>query len=278
MILRFLQRRRRPPLRPLEIKLIDALGAALAPEASRLLVKQVDAVNRVQRHANDKEVNLYQIRRGRVSFEGIPMFPLTTQEAKLGTVTYKVTGESRTRRVDFWLVRGHLFSLQFRESPRGIDAEQADIRDVKLHADPMVPVAAPQPRPLSAAAMTGWLAEWAHRWQVSDLREPLPPEERAEKLGQIGATVPSDYGELLSQTDGLEIGGCRVYSLSDIREVVMPDATYYILAEMADRGVLALKQGESDGSIYFFAYDANAIPMGILLREAVEKLVRNQMP
>jgi hypothetical protein len=277
MVLGFLGRRHEPPLRPLEKILVDALVATLSPEAASIVTRQVQAVNRVQRHSSDKEVNLYLVRRGKPTREGVPLFPMAVPEVKLATITYAVIGEPRPSRVDFWLANGRLFSLAFHESPKKVSPSEVEIRDVKLLVDPMVPAEAPEPRPLTAAALTGWLAEWAHRWQVSDLREPLPPEERAKKLGQIGATVPSDYGELLSQTDGLEIGGCRVYSLSDMREVVMPDATYYILAEMADRGVLALKQGESDGSIYFFAYDANAIPMGVLLREAVEKLVRNQM-
>jgi hypothetical protein len=272
----FLQRRREPPLRPLERKLFDALVAHLSSDAREVLHGQLRLVNRVQRHTDGKEVNLYQIRRRKVSLEGMPVFPFAVEEAKLASVRYRVTGETRTRRVDFWLVNGHLFQMQFRESPRGVDAEKVEIRDVKLLVDPMVPAQPEERRSLDLTALTGWLAEWSHQRQVGDLREPPPPEQRAERLGRIEAALPSDYVELLSQTDGLQVERCRVYGLSDVREVVLPDATYYVLAEMEDRGVLGVRQGQPDGELFFFAYEGDGVAVGKSLRAAVEMLLDAQ--
>lgn len=276
MALSFLRRRRDPPLRPLERKLIEALATSLSRGAGALLNQQMALVNRVRRFVDDKEVNLYQIRRGKATLEGMPTFPLVVPEVKLATIIYASPGQPRPSRVDFWLVNGFVFSLQFSKSPRGVEADLVEIQEVKVLVDPMVPAETTKERSVAASALTGWLAQWAIEWQLSSLREPLPPEQRSEKLGQIEATVPPDYVELVSQTEGLQVDGCRVYGLSDVREVALPDATYYVLAEMEDRGVVAVRQGQSDGALFFFAYDAKPTPMGLLFREAVESLVRNE--
>ncbi len=231
----------------------------------------------VQRHVDDKEVNLYQMRRGKPTVEGMPTFPLVVPEAKLATITYSAPGDSRPSRVDFWLVRGHLFSMQFSQSPRRVDPDQAEIGNVKLLVDPMVPAEVVEPHSLDPALLTGWLAEWAGRWEVTDLKAPSSPDERSGKLRQMDVTLPSDYLELVSQTDGLRINGCRVYGLTDIREVAMPDATYFVLAEMEDHGVLAAKQSQSRGTLYFFAYDRDGSAVGSSLRAAVEKLLRGEL-
>ncbi len=277
MILDFLRRRRGPPLRPLERKLIDALTERLAPAARDVLAEQIGLVNLVQRHVNDKEVNLYQMRRGKATVEGMPRFPLVAPEAKLASITYSIPGQPRPSRVDFWLVNGHLFSLQFSESPIRVDADRAEVQDVQVLIDPMAPAEAVAPRSLDPACLRGWLADWVKRWRVTDVRAPASPEERHRRLRQIDSTLPSDYLELVSQIDGLRIEGCSVYGLAELREVAMPDATYYILAEMADRGVLAARQGHSDGTLHFFAYDRDGVAVGSSLRAAVEELLRGEL-
>jgi hypothetical protein len=261
----------------LERILVDALVATLSPEAGSIVTRQVQAVNRVQRHANDKEVNLYRIRRGRPSREGLPLFPIALPEVKLATITYRIIGEANSSRVDFWIANGRLFSLGFQETPKKISAGEVEIRDVKLLVDPMAPATAADRRSLDRGALTGWIAEWSKQHETTSLTEPLPRPEREHRLQQLEAALPSDYLDLVSQTEGLQINGGRVYGLSEIREVVMEDATYYVLAEMEDRGVLAVRQGNSDAVIYFFAYGADGVDSGGSLREAVEKLLRGEL-
>lgn len=277
MISRFLQRQDRSPLRPLERKLIDALVAALSPEAGGILARQVELVNRVQRHASDKEVNLYRMHWGRPSREGVPLFPVAVPEVKLASITYAVGGRPAKSRVDLWVVNGRLFSLTFQQSPKGVDADDIEVRDVKLLADPMVPAEAAKPRPLGREALVGWVAEWAAQREMAGLAEPLPQPARERLLQQIEAELPSDYLDLVSQTEGLEINGCRVYGLAEVREVVMEDASYYILAEMKDRGVLAVRRGSPEAETHFLPYDTRGIPAGPSLREAVERLLRYEV-
>lgn len=272
----FLRRRRGPPLKPLEKKLLDVLVAHLSSEAQAVLATQIGQVNLVQRHAGDKEVNLYHMERGKPAWDNVRLFPNASTETKLARISFAAADKSKPLRVEFWLVHGTLFSLQFTQSPRGIDPERIEIKDVKVLADPMVPVVA-EPRGLiEPDTLRDWPGEWATKWQLTDLREPLSEPQRRQVLEQLDAKLPADYLELVTQTEGLAFDECVVYGLSEVRSVVLPAQNYYILAELADRGTLAVKEGQSDGKIYFVDYEGQEEEMGTSFRAAVERLLRNQ--
>ena len=271
----FLRRRRGPPLKPVEKKLLDVLAAHLSPEAQAVLATQIGRVNFVQRHAGDKEVNLYHIERGKPAWGNVSLFPNTSTEAKLARVSFIAADKSKALRVDFWLVQGHLFSLQFNQSPRGIDADRIEIKDAKVLVDPMVPVVAEPRRPIEPDTLTDWAREWATRWRLTNLREPLSEPQRRQILDQLDTQLPADCLELVAQTEGLELDGCVVYGLSEVRSVVLPAQNCYVLDELADRGVLAVKEGQSDRKIYFVDYEGQEEEMGTSFRAAVERLLEN---
>ena len=273
MNLRLLHRRREPPLSALERRLLNALADQLSPEAKPLLSKQIEAVNLVQRHTSDKEVNLYHIERGKPVFDPAFVFPIAVEEVRLGRVSFVAPGKPKAFRVDFWIVHGHLFSLEFNQSPRGVDADRIEIEDVEVLVDPMVPASVEARRPLEADALRGWPSEWPTKWQLTRLSEPLPQPDRERILEQLDAKLPADYLELVAQTEGLELDGCVVYGLSDVRSVVLPAANYYVLAEFADRGVLAVKEGKSEGTVLFVDYEGQEEGMGFSFRAAVERLL-----
>jgi len=295
-LLRFLRPRRKPLLRPLEKKLLEALAEHLSPEARELLCKQIEHINYVRRDSNDKEVNLYhtgrwspvQAARWWFDFEGAirrqaeiakrsfppsMLFPTTSEELCIASLSFAAPGKPRPIRVQFWVVHGHLFSLQFSQSPRGVPADQIHIRSVKVLADPM---AVPEePRALEPQALMGRLAQWIGGRQVSGLREPLPRARREAMIGELGTALPADYLEIVSQTEGLQVNGWRVHGVSEIRSVVSPEANYYVLAE-CERGVLVVTEGESGGGIRYFGYEDEEEEMGPSLRDAVDRLLPEQ--
>jgi hypothetical protein len=133
--LRTLFNRLAPPLRPLERELIVAVAAQLNAGARELLNKQVEQINLVQRHDADKEVNFYSMKGGKPAFDEISRFP-TKQEVKLATVKFKA-GENKVC-ATFWLVHGHLFSIEFDKSPKKLRDDAVEIQEVKILIDPMI--------------------------------------------------------------------------------------------------------------------------------------------
>jgi hypothetical protein len=268
-----LHRRANPPLRPLERQLVEALSDALDAEAQSLLSKQMAQVNLVQRHAEDKEVNLYRMERGKPSFEEAARFAGTVSEAEVARISFQVPNVAGTFRASFWTVNGFLFSIQFSRSPKGIKNATAEIREVELLLDPMA--APPAGRaPAVREALRGWLREWASEWQVSGLAEPLPEAERQDLVTRIGAELPPDYLEVVAQTEGLKVDGWTIHGLSGVRSVALPDANCHVLAEHEEKGVLCVREGEQQVRLYFYGNEGAQEELGASFRQAIERLMR----
>jgi hypothetical protein len=258
----------RPSVRPLERKLIDALAERLGSDARALLMEQVEQINLVQRHAKDKEVNFYCMRQGKPAFDERFRFP-ERHETKLATVTFKAANAPKQLRADFWIVNGHLFTIEFKQSPKQL--RDIEIENLELFINPMESNERETVKPKDIGALTGWLKEWATQWSMQNLKEPLPKEQRLSLLKQLYVKLPTDYVDLVTQTEGAEINGYRILGLSEIRNLVLPEANYSVLVELGKRGVLGVRQDDQDAQIYFLRYeDERPLAMGTSLRSAVE--------
>jgi hypothetical protein len=259
-------------LNPLEKKLLSELGDHLSPEARLLLSRQVEQVNLVQRHAKGKEANLYCLIRGKRSFDENFVFPVNKVEVKLARMRFVSMDVPTVFRVDFWVVRGHIFSLQYDQSPRRLRADRVEIEDVAVLIDPMMRIDDKPRRSIGVDVLTGWLSEWSTKWSLTKLKDPLSKAQRESIVRELDTELPGDYLQLVGQTEGMEIDGCLIHGLSEIRDLVMPEANYYILAEIQGRGVLVVTQESSGADIRFFDYEGGRpINVGSSFRSAVEQ-------
>ena len=130
MLLRILLNKLISPLKQYESALIDALAEKLNSEASSLLLEQIKRVNYIQRHNDQKEVNLYCIKYGKPFFHEKLRFLLKQSETKFASVTFEVTAISKTFRADIWLVNGYLFSIEFNSCPKKIKNNNIEIKEI----------------------------------------------------------------------------------------------------------------------------------------------------
>ena len=139
MLLRILLNKFISPLRQYESALIDALAEKLNSEASSLLLEQIKRVNYIQRHDDQKEVNLYCIKYGKPFFHKKFRFPLKQSEIKLASIIFEVTAISKTFHADVWLVNGYLFSIEFNRCPKKIKNNNIEIKKIIIAINPMAP-------------------------------------------------------------------------------------------------------------------------------------------
>ena len=124
-------------LNPVEARVIDAVISALPTQAGELLRSQVRLINKVQRLDQDREVDLYRIENGRPTFPENVLFPNRSEELELAKfcITDEATGHGTTGKLR--LVKGRIFSIEFKLTPRDLrGAEKLQI-DVELTGDPM---------------------------------------------------------------------------------------------------------------------------------------------
>jgi hypothetical protein len=120
---------------PLESRLLSEIRSVL-PEAARPLYEaQIAAVTRSQRVLKWNEVCYYRMKRRRVCWAGVPLFPCT-DEMELAEVRFSVGGERF--RATLFSISGHIFAFHMQPGGRDIAfTPWDDSPEVRLLDDPM---------------------------------------------------------------------------------------------------------------------------------------------
>lgn len=275
-----LRNRFRPVFTALERRVIDEVKARLEPDAAKLLDRQVSEINLVQRHAG-RETACYSIKDDKPQRDASLRFPNSSPELKLATVRFRAPETRAEWSAELYLAHGHLFSIVFSADPKAFEERGKErsgdilITGVELAADLMLETGGDVPRVAESGAtkLSGWLLEWEEKYDMHGLRAPLELAERERLRARINAALPEDYLELTGQCDGFTLENFLILGLSEIYPVVMPDADYFLLAQLKDSGALALK-ADAGPDIYYLPFDnGEVVPLGDSFRHAVENLL-----
>lgn len=99
-------------LKPLEASVMEAVVGIMDDDRADRLEQRLEEVNLVQRHDGGREVNCYQMKRGRPVFNEASRIAPIEGEVTLARFHATVgAGTSLSGKVD--LVNGHFFSLEF---------------------------------------------------------------------------------------------------------------------------------------------------------------------
>lgn len=266
----------RPVFTPLERRILSAVEGELQGEAAALFARQVESVNLVQRHGGSREVNCYRMEGRRPRPDPSLRFPDQARERELAEVRFRAGG--RSWRATVILVEGTFFSIVFDRPAESIQDQEAGITAVKILHDPMKPAAPLSAEPMAGRpSFSGWLGEWAGRYELRDVLQPLPPGTREQRIAEIPAKLPADYLALTEQTDGFVAGDCRVFGLAGTYGISL-DEDYQVLAEIDGRGVLAVESGPG-GRLFFLDYE-EGVPRVELpgFREGMETCLAGGLP
>jgi hypothetical protein len=134
----FRRKRGRVLFRSYELAVIDALGAALPPEAAERYARQIESIELVQRHFEDTDVNTYPRRSGPQYHDPAHAFANRSLELNLATLT--LHGSAGMGHVKVIAVDGHVFSYDFKPSPRKLGPRDSIVvTKMTLHVDPTQP-------------------------------------------------------------------------------------------------------------------------------------------
>lgn len=207
------------PFRSYEKAILESVANCLSGTARDLFLVQMRSVNKVQRHAKDKEVNLYCMKGGKAFLDESVRFKNRSGDLLLATALLRIEEGIKPIRVEVWISNGRLFSMTFDQSPSALVRQSsAAVTDTKLHADPCTVGMTPP--------------------EVPDARS-LPPE----------------YQGILNQTPSRLINGWRLNTPEELRKVIQPERNYLVLAEKDGVGVIAVPDSEQNAASYFLSYE-----------------------
>ena len=118
---------------------------------------------------------------------------------------------------------------------------------------------------------TDFLGEWSKRFGLDDVYRPLDPGSAERALAQINARLPTDYLEMMRQTDGFTVGPWHVLGLAEVHAVALGAHTYY---HLADDGAFAacVREGSRTGTVYVCPIEDDAPSAeGESLRKLIEE-------
>lgn len=266
-------------LYPYERRFLEELASRMEVDAGAQLRRQIASINKTQRLSKGKEVNLYKMTRGKASFDENLRFPHEKGEVLLATVELD-TDRGKPLTVDVWMVNGRLFSLAYDKPPKEYFAAQdlenveTSSMEVKVHLDPMSQGTPTRSTSVDAASLTGWLHEWQMKGLIVGLHPPMASAERSECLQRMDTTLPSDYIELMQQTDGLELESVVVHGLARTRQLVLPEANYWVLAESSKYRAVAIEEGSHSSTLFVFNYvDDERRSAGNSFQQALQELL-----
>ena len=104
-------------LSPLERSICDAAASTLPANLAELWKKQLNAINRIHRSPDKREVNFFVIRKGQSNFPDELCFK-NRSEFKIAVVDLKASGNKANLRARLWCVHGHFFSIEYKTSFR----------------------------------------------------------------------------------------------------------------------------------------------------------------
>lgn len=262
---------RRRQLEPLERRLLDELIASIGGDNATLLTAQCDRINLVQRDAAGRETSLYQVHHGKPVHDATIRLPLESRDHRLATIEFELPEGLFS--AEFHAVDGVLFSIEFMPGAAHVlHRSEIKIRDIAIDlgtaasSSRAAEEALTQPSEDSAPQRSFDSLRWMARAQ--ETRAPLRESDRA-RLGSIDAKLPADYVSSLEISDGYLIDGVEVLSLADVYDIPLPTASYYVLAKVGDRGLLAVRRRSADDTVHLLPFDDDGTAVGVTFRDAL---------
>lgn len=175
-------------------------------------------------------------------------------ESKLATIRFKVNDEKYS--VEFDNYDGRLWGWKIRPNPKSImKVDSFQVTNKKINTDPYS-FAQPflkKEKLNEVPAFTGWLSKLTEIDKIKGSWHPIGSEFLGNYRRVIDSKLPDGYLELIEQTEGLEFEQYRILGVSEIYATGLDDGNYYHLAEFDD-GVIAIREGEQTGKMYYCHY------------------------
>ncbi len=175
-------------------------------------------------------------------------------KSKLATIRFKVN--SKKYSVEFNNYDGRLWGWKIRPNPKSIMTfDSFQVTSKKINTDPnsFAESSLQKEKLKEVPTITGWLSKLTEIDNIKESWHPIGSEFLGKYTKRIDSKLPDGYLELIEKTEGLEFEQYRILGVSEIYATGLDDGNYYHLAEFDD-GIIAIKEGEQTGKMYFCHY------------------------
>lgn len=175
-------------------------------------------------------------------------------ESKLATIRFNV--ENIDYSIEFRNYDGRIWGWEIRPNPKSIIKNSSIvITSKKINTNPN---SFSQPNYKKEKHKTipnfeNWVKKLIEIEKIIDSFQPIDITFLSNYTSKIESKLPDDYIELIRQTEGINFEQFIILGVSEIQTTGLDDGNYYHLAEFDD-GIIAVKEGEHSGKIYYCYY------------------------
>ncbi|WP_144606461.1 hypothetical protein [Algoriphagus algorifonticola] len=242
----------------LEKRLLEIFTTMFDPELADKFKKQIDYFEnkRKWRQYWDKSMSMELYGNQDLSEE--LKYP-RRDESKIATIRFKVNEEKYN--IEFDTYDGRIWGWKIRPNPKQI--QKIDIVEVtskKINNDPneKVEVRIEKTESKPIPDFNGVIGEILKLKPIEKAYNPLTPEQIEMFKQKIESRLPDGYLKIIEQTEGLEFKDFRISGISEIQRTGLDDGDYFHLVEFDD-GVIATKENDKNGELYFCHYSGGLI-------------------
>lgn len=175
-------------------------------------------------------------------------------ESKLATIRFKINDEKY--HIEFDNYDGRIWGWKIRPNPKAIMKKTTiNVTSKKVNNDPnsFVQNTFEKQKLDSIPKFSGILVELKNIQPINQVFEPIETEFLENFINKIDSRLPQEYIEIIKQTEGVEFMDYSILGISEIRSTGLDDGNYFHLVEFDD-GVIAVKEEDKSGTIYFCHY------------------------
>lgn len=195
-------------------------------------------------------------------------------ESKLATIRFKFKDEKYN--IEFDNYDGRIWGWKIRPNPMNImKLELIDITSKKINNDPnsFIQSSLKKEKLKSIPDIDGILAKLNSIEPINQVFEPIGAEYLENYINRIDSKLPSEYLDIIQQSEGVDFREFSILGISEIRTTGLDDGNYYHLAEFDD-GILAVKEEEKNGNLYFCHYSGLLENLGTDFKKAITKRIK----
>lgn len=199
-------------------------------------------------------------------------------ESKLATIRFEVNNEKYS--VEFDNYDGRLWGWKIRPNPKSImkvNSFQVTSKKINTNPNSFAQPSFNKEKRKGVPTFTGWLSNLIEIDNIKGYWHPIGSEFLGKYTVHIDSKLPDGYLELIEQTEGLEFAEYRILGISEIYSTGLNDGNYFHLAEFDD-GIIAIKEGEQTGKLYYCHYSGLLDELSSDFRTELIKRIKNTTP
>ena len=175
-------------------------------------------------------------------------------ESKLATIRFKVNDEKY--HIEFDNYDGRIWGWKIRPNPKSImKATIIDVTSKKINNAPnsFAQSTFKKEKLKLIPKFNGLIGELNNIQSINQVFEPIGAEFLENYIKRIDSKLPIEYLDIIRQSEGIDFREFSILGISEIRSTGLDDGNYFHLAEFDD-GILAVKEEDKSGTIYYCHY------------------------